>query len=209
MSSTADVAFWRLREASHICSWKKKKKELQQHNDVRFILQVHLGLQPDLIQHALVSTAYFSWTKKYSSILHAANSHIKLQNLSNLIFFFNCNFFFFFHLRNSWAWIMWVYLSVCYQLKVISWVWLNNRLKVNRRITHLKELLPHTGTDEAVQENVAVWGLCTSPGSIFPLGKGPALQSWPRARFEVALPASDVLKYFFVFILVDSEKWLA
>lgn len=74
---------------------KKKKKELQQHNDVRFILQVHLGLQPDLIQHALVSTAYFSWSKKYSSILHAANSHIKLQNLSNLIFFFNCNFFFF------------------------------------------------------------------------------------------------------------------
>lgn len=26
MSSTADVAFWRLREASHICSWKKKKE---------------------------------------------------------------------------------------------------------------------------------------------------------------------------------------
>lgn len=36
---------------------RERKKELQQQNDVRFILQVHLGLQPDLIQHALVSTA--------------------------------------------------------------------------------------------------------------------------------------------------------
>lgn len=35
----------------------EKKKELQQYSDVRFTLQVHLGLQPDLIQHALVSTA--------------------------------------------------------------------------------------------------------------------------------------------------------
>lgn len=62
MDNIADVAFQRLREVSHICSWKEKKKkerkkELQQQNDVRFILQVHLGLQPDLIQHALVSTA--------------------------------------------------------------------------------------------------------------------------------------------------------
>lgn len=54
MASTHDMAFQRLREVSYICSWKK---ELQQYSDVRFTLQVHLGLQPDLIQHALVSTA--------------------------------------------------------------------------------------------------------------------------------------------------------